>query len=237
MLRSLLLTAMVTFAVPGFAEEEEEPKPLSGNVKFGFLGTTGNTETKSMNTGAEATYTLVRWVHTAKAAAIYAEESEITTAEAYEASWRSDWTLSDIDSVFGRLSWRKDRFGGFNTQFSQTLGYSRKLLTGEKHFLTGDAGAGARQSEDQFGVRNDEVIVTAGLDYAWKFSDTAEFGQTFNFEVGEDNTFSESVTSLSTNIIGALRLVASYTFRHNSDAPVGTEKRDTRSAISLEYNF
>ena len=238
MLRSLLIVAMVALAASSFAEEaEEEAKPLAGNIKFGLLATSGNTETKTMRTGAEATYTLERWIHTAKAAAIYSEDTDVTTAEAYEASWRTDWTITDRDSVFGRLNWRKDRFGGFDTQFSQTLGYGRKILTGKVHFLNADLGAGARQSEDQLGVTNDEFIATAGLDYTWKFSDTAEFRQTVNLEVGEDNTFSEGVSSVSTTLIGAFRLVASYTIRHNSDVPVGTEKRDTRTEISLEYNF
>ena len=234
----LMLLSTLVFAAPLFAaEEEEESKPLAGNIKLGYLATSGNTETKTMNFGAEATYTLERWIHAAKITAIYAEDDSVTTAEAYEASWRSDWTLSDKDSVFGRLSWRKDRFGGFNTQFSQTLGYGRKLLAGPSHLLNGDLGAGARQSEDQLGVRNDEFIITAGLDYTWKFSETSDFQQTFAFEVGEDNTYSESVSSLSATIIGELRAVASYTIRHNSDVPIGTEKRDTRTAISLEYNF
>ena len=91
--------------------------------------------------------------------------------------------------------------------------------------------------EDQLGVETNEFIVTAGLDYTWQFTELSDFQQTFAFEIGEDNTYSESVSSLSTTIIGALRLVASYTIRHNSDVPIGTEKRDTRTAISLEYNF
>ena len=234
----LMLCSTLFLFQPAFAaEEEEEVKPLAGNIKFGFLATSGNTETKSMNTGAEATYTLERWVHAARAAAIYAEESSVTTAEAYEASWRTDWTWTDRDSIFGRLSWRKDRFGGFDTQFSQTVGYARKILTGEVHFLNVDVGGGARQSEDQFGVKNDEFILTGGLGYRWVFSDTSEFEQTFAIEAGEDNTFSESVTSVTTRLVGAFNLVASYTIRHNSDVPIGTEKRDTRTAIALEYNF
>lgn len=234
----LLLLSTLVLAPPLFAaEEEEEEKPLAGNIKFGYLATSGNTETKSMNTGAEATYTLERWIHAAKLAAIYAEDNSVTTAEAYEASWRSDWKWTDRDSIFGRLNWRKDRFGGFDTQFSQTLGYSRRILTGPVHELSGDLGAGARQSTDQLGVDTEEFILTLGLGYKWTFSETSDFQQTFAFEVGEDNTFSESVTSISATLVGALRLVGSYTIRNNSDVPIGTEKTDTRTAIVLEYNF
>jgi putative salt-induced outer membrane protein len=237
-LQAWILFSALVFPPPAFAAEEEEEKdPLEGNVKLGFLATSGNTETATLNTGFEATYTLERWTHKATGAAIYSEDTSVTTAEAYEAGWLSGWDLTEKDFLFGRLSWRKDRFGGFDTQFSQTLGYGRKILTGEVHTLTAGVGAGARQSEDQLGVSNDEVIFTGDLVYKWKFSETAAFDQTFAVEAGEDNTFSESVTSVSTTLIGAFRLVASYTIRHNSDVPVGTEKKDTRTAISLQYDF
>ncbi len=236
--RELIALGLLVIAMPAFAaEEEEEEDPLSGNVKLGFLSTTGNTETSSLNTSADATYLAGRWQHDAHLAAIQASEDEATTAEAYEARWTSGWNLTERDYLFGRLNWRKDRFGGFDTQFSQTVGYGRKVFLGPKHFLNLDVGAGARQAEDQLGVSLDETIITGGLNYRWQFSETAEFTQTVSIEAGDDNTFTESVTSISSTLIGAFRLVASYTWRNNSDVPVGTEKTDTRTAISLQYDF
>ena len=236
-LRTSFVVSALFIAAPAIAAEEEENDPLEGNVKLGYLATSGNTDTSTLNTGFEATYTLERWTHKASAAAIYSEDSGVTTAEAYEAGWASGWDLTERDFLFGRLSWRKDRFGGFNTQFSQTVGYGRKILTGEVHTLTAGVGAGARQSEDQIGVSDNEFIFTGDLDYTWNFSETAEFGQTLAIEAGDANTYSESVTSVKTTLIGAFSLVASYTIRHNSDVPVGTEKKDTRTAISLQYDF
>lgn len=237
--RNLFVLAVLSMAVPGFAAEEEQakPDPLSGSIKIGYLSTTGNTETTSLNSSADAKYEIGRWQHDLHLAAIQASEDEQTTAESYEARWTSGWDFSEKDFVFGRLNWRKDRFGGFDTQFSQTLGYGRKVLTTDPHTLNLDLGAGARQSEDQNGVRESETILTGGLNYKWKFSETAEFTQTLAVEVGEDNTFSESVSSVKTTLIGAFALVLSYTVRNNSDVPVDTEKTDTRTAISLQYDF
>lgn len=236
-LRSVFFVAALTLAAPLFAAEEDENDPLEGNVKFGYLATTGNTETSSLNTGFEAKYVADSWHHEAMATAINASEDNVTTAEAYEAGWKSGWDFTDRDYVFGRLNWRKDRFGGFDTQFSQTVGYGRRIIETDVHFLDGELGVGARQSEDQLGVSTNETIGTGALKYKWKFSDTSEFDQTLRFEVGSDNTFSESVTSISAKLIGALNLVASYTIRNNSDVPIGTEKTDTRTAVSLEYTF
>jgi putative salt-induced outer membrane protein len=235
-LRSLVFLTSLALAAPLLAAEEEDD-PLEGNVKFGYLATTGNTETSSLNTKFETKYIAGDWHHEALASAINASESKVTTAEAYEAGWKSGWDFTDRDYVFGRLNWRKDRFGPFDTQFSQTVGYGRHIIDTDAHDLEGEVGFGARQSEDQQGVNQNETIVTGLLNYTWSFSETSEFSQVFRVEVGGDNTFSESVTSITARLIGALNLVASYTIRNNSDVPVGTEKTDTRTAISLEYAF
>ena len=55
-LRSVFFVATLTLSAPLFAAEEEENDPLEGNVKFGYLATTGNTETSSMNTSFVAKY-------------------------------------------------------------------------------------------------------------------------------------------------------------------------------------
>lgn len=229
----LLLAALQAEA----QQEEEEEGPLSGKVTVGYLATSGNTETSSLNAGFESAYIAGRWEHDLKASAINATEDKQTTAEAYEASWTSNWDLSDKDLMYGRLNWRKDRFGGFNTQFSQTVGYARRVFDTDKHRLRLEVGAGARQSEDQLGIKEDETILTGGLNYRYTISDNAEFRQTIAVESGESNTFTESVTSLSAQLIGRLALTASYTYRNNSDVPVDTENTDTRIALSLEYGF
>lgn len=234
---ALLVTAMAVVQPAIAAEEEEKPDPWEGNVKLGYLATTGNTDTSSLNTGFEVNYTTGRWEHGATGLAINSAENDVTTAEAYELGWRSGWDFSERDFLFGRLDWRKDRFGAFNTQFSQTLGYGRRIIDTGVHTLNGEVGAGARQSEDQTGVTEDETILTGALAYKWKFSDSASFTQTLNVEVGNENTYSESVTAITATLVGSLNLVASYTIKNNSSVPVGTDKTDTRSAIALEYGF
>jgi putative salt-induced outer membrane protein len=217
---------------------QEPPKsPWSGKATLGYLATSGNTETSTLNTGFEVGYTAGKWAHLFTAAAVNASENKVTTAEAYDAGWKSERNLTDHDFLFGRLSWRKDRFGGFDTQFSQTVGYGRRLIDVDKHKLNAEIGAGLRQSKDQAGVEEDETIFRGGLYYKWLVSETAEFRQDLTAEGGEKNTYLESVTALSAKVFGNLALVASYTVKHNTDAPPLSEKTDTYTALSLEYVF
>ncbi len=238
--RNLLLAVLLlVFTLPVFAAEEEEEgdDPLSGTVSFGYLATTGNTETTSLDTQASAAYVVGRWEHSASGQAFTSSENNVTNAEYYTARWRSRWDLTDKDFFFGRLNWRKDRFGAFDTQFSQTLGYGRRILENERHTLNAEIGAGARQSTDQLDIDTDETILFAGLDYAFAISENSTFTQEFTIESGDVNTFFESKSAISAQLIGALSLVASYTIRSNTDVPVDTEKTDTQTGVSLEYRF
>ena len=234
-LRTLVLIATVIAPVSLMAQETENG--WSGKATLGYLATSGNTENSTLNTAFEVGFKTGKWAHLYKAAAINAMENKVTTAEAYDTSWKSERNLTDKDFLFGRLHWRKDRFGGFDTQFSQTVGYGRRLIDTDKHKLNGELGVGARQSEDQSGFKDDETVYRGGLDYKWQLSETAEFRQDLTAESGEANTYVESVTALSAKLLGDLALVASYTIKHNTDAPPLTEKTDTYTALSLEYAF
>jgi len=237
-LRMFVMVAALVVPVSLMAQDAQEPeRPWSGKATLGYLATSGNTENSTLNTAFEVGYATGKWAHLFNAAAINASEDEVTTAEAYDAGWKSERNLTDHDFLFGRLNWRKDRFGGFDTQFSQSVGYGRRLIDTDKHKLNAEIGVGARQSEAQDGTKEDETILRGGMYYKWLFSETAEFRQNLTTEGGKDNTYLESVTAVSAKLVGNLALVASYTVKHNTDVPPLTEKTDTYTALSLEYVF
>ena len=237
---NVFILSLLVFSTPLFAQEEEaaeEESPWSGSIKLGYLATTGNTENSSLNSGFTINYKLEIWEHMATAAAIRSTESKVTTAEAYDFGWKSARNLTEQDFLFGRLDWRKDRFASIEQQFSQSVGYGRRLIDTDKHHLDGELGLGARQSDLADGTDESDTIYTGRLTYNWNISETASFGQAFLVEAGSSNTFTESVTVIEASLIGGLALVASYTIRHNSDVLPGSEKKDTRTALLLEYGF
>ncbi|NIV18622.1 MAG: DUF481 domain-containing protein [Woeseiaceae bacterium] len=238
---TLVLVALI-LSTPSLAEEEAE-SPWAGKATLGYLATSGNTNSSNLNSAFSISYSKGQWVHGFDSSAIFASTedvttgAEVTTAEAYEAGWKSQRNLSEHNYMFGELNWRKDRFSGYDQQFAQVIGYGRRLLDKEKHKLNAELGAGARQSDLADGTQEDETVARAALDYNWKISETSAFQQTIAVESGSENTFTESVTKLSASLIGNLALVASYTIKNNSEVPIGTENTDKFTALSLEYTF
>lgn len=236
-LSQALIPGLLLLPLSLSAQPTEVHSPWAGKATLGYLATSGNTVNSTLNTGVELSYSTANWVHQAKAFAINASESNVTTAEAYELGWKSERKLTEQDFLFARLQWQKDGFGAYATQFSQSVGYGRRLIDSDKHKLNAELGVGARQSELQTGVKESEAILRGGVYYKWLFSQTAEFRQEFTVEAGGENTYIEAKTSVSAKLFGDLALVASYTIKHNTDVPPLTQKTDTYTALSLEYAF
>jgi putative salt-induced outer membrane protein len=228
--------ALLVLVAP-FAVAQEQESPWAGTAKLGYLATSGNTDNSNLNAGFTVSYSVDDWKHSFAAVAISSADGNTTTAEAYEAGWKSERNLSEKSFLFGQLDWRKDRFSGFATQFSQTVGYGRRLIDSDVHKLNGEIGFGARQSELTDGTDENEAIIRAGLDYTWQLSETAAFTQVLTIESGSENTYTESVTAISAQIVGNLALVGSYTIKNNTDVLPLIDKTDTYTAISLEYTF
>jgi putative salt-induced outer membrane protein len=243
MIRAVCLLIALAPALQSYAQQPAAapaaPKPDPWLVKatLGYLATSGNTESSSLNSGFSVAYASGDWLHAFDGKAINASEDGQTTAEAYALGWKSEYSLTDTDFLFGRVDWRKDRFSGYDQQLSETIGYGRRLIDTGVHVLNAEIGAGARQSDLADGSRESEGILRAGLDYLWQFSETAQFTQVLAVESGSENTFLESVSSLTARLAGGLALVAAYTIRNNSSVPTGTGNTDTFTALSLEYAF
>jgi putative salt-induced outer membrane protein len=212
--------------------------PLVGTVALGYLSTSGNTESTNANASFKLTWDRGgNWTHNWSALAISARTNGVTTAEAYAAGYKAQRDFGEKAYLFASGDWRQDRFSGYDRQATEAVGYGRKLITTDKQTLSVEGGIGAKQSTLINGPDTDEGIVHGGLDYLIHLGENSEFSQKLLLESGSDNRYTESTSALKAKIRGNLALVASYIIKSNSDVPVGVEKTDRFTAISLEYGF
>lgn len=222
-----------------FAQAPAAPgDPFVGNVALGYLATSGNTDSTNFNAALKVMWDLDGpWRHDWTALAINARTNDVTTAEAQAAGYKAQRDFSQMSYVFFSGDWRQDPFSGYERQVTEAIGYGNRLLETDRHMLALEAGVGAKQSDLITGDELDEAIVRGGLDYLLRISDTSEFTQKLLLEQGEDNRYTESTTALKTRIVGNLAVVLSYVIKNNSDVPLGIEKTDRFTAVSLEYGF
>jgi len=228
--------AVIPVLLSGVANAQAE-SPWSGRVSLGYLSTSGNTDTTSYNTAFDVSYAVNNWTHTLDGTANGADESDTTTAEAYQAGWKTAYDFSEANYMFGLVNWRKDLFSGVDQQLSEAIGYGRRLIDTPAHLLSVELGGGYRSADLSDNMSERGVIGTLGLNYVWTFSETSNLEQTIGVETGSDNTYLESVSAIRAKLLGDLAIVLSYTVYNNSDVPIGNEKTDKFTAISVEYAF
>jgi putative salt-induced outer membrane protein len=214
------------------------PDPFVGSAALGYLSTSGNTEATNLNSSLKIAWDLDGpWTHNWTALAIKARTGDVTTTEAYAAGYKATRDFSATSYLFASGDWRQDEFSGYDRQVTEAVGYGRRLIDNTRHLLAVEGGVGAKQSDLSTGEELDEAIVRGGLDYLLTLTESSSFSQKLLIEQGDDNRYTESTSALKTRIVGNLALVLSYVIKSNSDVPVGIEKTDRFTAVSLEYGF
>lgn len=218
----------------------EDFKPVTGEVGAGYLSSSGNSDTTDLQASIKLQYQPTaesRWQHNFGAFAFTSSTDEQQTTERYAVDAKSAYNFSEFNYVFGTLNFEKDRFSGVDTRYAGTVGYGRRLLNGPVHVLNLELGAGARHSELPDESSETDAIVRGFLDYRWKLTDHSRFAQTFLAELGEENNFYVSDSSLHLDIMGGLSAKLGYVIKHNSDVPAGIEKTDRFTSVSVVYGF
>lgn len=233
----LLLPLLFLFHAVGAAAQQSGDEGLSGKVGFGYLATSGNTENENLNLNFSGVYEAARWRHSLDGMAVRASTNDVDTAEAYGLTWKSGYDVNETDYVFGVVAWNRDEFSAYDQQLREVVGYGRRFVDRERHVLNAEAGLGMRQADLRDGTSEDDSILRLATDYRWTISESSRFDQTLAVEHGSENTYMESVSKLSADVWQNIALVLSYTIKRNSDVPLGTVRRDTFTAISLEYSF
>ena len=231
------LTADALLAGEPAASEQSSAK-LSGEASLGVLSTSGNTDTRSANGKLALDYRDGAWKHAGKAAAITAQQENLTTDERYSVGYKLSYDFNPNDYAFGSVEYDNDRFAGIAQRTTEAVGYGRRLLTTPKHMLDVEIGAGATQIKqaEPAGRENSAVGLLNGK-YQWQISDTSKFTQTLKVEHSRTTTFINPISELKLTVAGNLFATLGYELRHNTEVPAGTYKTDTLASVNLGYGF
>ncbi|HET6724631.1 MAG TPA: DUF481 domain-containing protein [Gammaproteobacteria bacterium] len=217
---------------------------FGGSIALGYIATSGNTNTSSIDFSLDGTYTMHHWFHSMALNAQRVRSEEETTVERLDFDGQSNYLFNEHNYMFGHLAYSRNEFGAFAWRTSEAFGYGRRILGGGDQTLDFEAGIGARQTRFQTKPAPDvdqqktSAIVRLGGKYEWQFSENGSFGQAIAIEAGSDNTYTESITSLRANLMSALAVILSYTIKHNSQLPAGNlANTDTYTTVSLQYTF
>ncbi|MDH5735093.1 MAG: DUF481 domain-containing protein [Gammaproteobacteria bacterium] len=239
-----LLAAALLMACNAYAEEDADAKSLwKASAELGYVATSGNSETESLNAKAMASTDRQQWRHKGEVTALRASNTDdfgvdVITAEKYTLMGQSDYKLEGKNFLFGVINYENDKFSGYDYRVTEAIGYGRRVVEDSDLVIDLEIGPGARQSKVTLtGKTESEQMLRAAAILNWAVSKTSNFGEALTVEAGEDVTVTKSVTSLSSQINGSLSMKITYTYKNTSEVPVGVEDTDTETAVTLVYNF
>jgi putative salt-induced outer membrane protein len=240
-MRTLIsLLGLSLLSVTASAADTATPPPTAwaGTVSAGYIRTSGNTSTSAANLKFELDYTDLPWRNELTGSAGNGRTGNDTTAEQYALGDKLKFNFDEVDYVFGNVSYDNDRFAGISQNFSESVGYGRRLLMTEHQTLDAEVGAGVSEQkpvgESGYDV---QPIATLGGKYVYKFSPTSEFSQSLRTEIGSKNTLINPVTQLKLNIVGALFATLNYDLRYNTTVPENSHHTDIITSVNFGYSF
>ena len=234
-----VLSASLSLATISTSYAEEAKGPWEGSAGLGFFSSSGNSESMNLNADLGLAYNNgSRWTHKLEALALNSDSNDVRSSERYFAGYQADFAINERSYLFGRIEGDKDRFSAYDLRTTEALGYGYKIFDTDTHKWSAELGLGVTQLEPIDGSADiSEMISLLSTDYIWKFSPTSEFEQNFDYQIGSDNKYLNSVTSIRAKVWENIGVRLSYNIKNNSDVPVGIEKTDKYTSIGIDYSF
>lgn len=229
-----------------FAEETTDEADVStwkGDVQFGYVATSGNTETTNLNGKLNIVKSHEKWLHLFSAAAFSTSDNNQTTAERFKLEYQADRKYTEKSYSFLNSTYEEDKFSGYEYQATLTGGYGQRLYDANKMTFDAEIGAGMRQSELEPDpvtgnvVEESEAMVRLAAKYLWQIEEKRSVISELTIDAGEETTITNFELGFVTMVAGDLSLKAAYIAKHTSEVPVDKEKLDTIVSLNLLYAF
>lgn len=208
-----------------------------GEGQAGGFISTGNSNDVGGSVGVSFAKETLRWRHEVRMAGDYQRSGGEVSKERYFAGYAGQWKLNGRAFVAMSLSGERDRFAGFRSRFSQSVGVGYRLVDSPDLRLDVQAGPALRQIN--YDDRDDEIAFASrfGGDLSWTIRPDLVFTQNATLFLDSVSSSLTSTTALTTKLRGDLSARASFDVRAETEPPAGREHTDTTTRASLVYSF
>ena len=218
------------------AEEVPLPSSWKAEAELGYISTSGNTDTETLNAKTKIINERIKWKNTFTAESTRSSDGGNVTAQRSFASAKTDYKFADKSYVFGLLEYENNRFSGYDYQASLIAGYGQKLLNQDDLKWEAELGGGSKQSKQNNVSATTSGIVYVGTELEWKISESSSFNEKLTIESG-DATTTKSVTAIKSKFNSKLASKITYTVKHVDKVPAGVKNTDNELAVTLVFNF
>ncbi len=224
-------------AVEASNNTKSAAKGLSGNVDFGLVITTGNSETTTTTGKFAMVDDREKWRHQFKFEAIQAESDGEDTVERYLTNIQIDRKLEKGKYLFGAIIHDVDKFSGFDYQSTMVVGYGKIFYDNKKFKLSADIGPGYRYSQFDAGGNEQEAIIHVGAKSEYNFTESTKLAGNVSVDNGSEQTITFLDIGFVSKVTDDISIKLNYNVKNTSNAPVGSSSTDTVTSINIVYGF
>jgi putative salt-induced outer membrane protein len=221
----------VELAEQGFFDGWQGKGEIGGSVS------TGNTEEQRLALGLELEKNGLLWWHTVDATADVTREDSEVTKERFFLSLASHRRLSRRVYGVGVLWGEGDRFAGYYSRFSESVGLGYWLVERPDLKFRVEAGPALRQANYVETGPEHSASLRAAEYFTWAFAPRNQFRQSLVAYWEGGNSTVIGSTALTATLYEALAARASFEVRYESQPPRDRENTDTTSRLTLVYSF
>jgi len=137
-----LACAAVPRAAPAQAAAEAR---FRTTIDLGVVNASGNTRLRTANAAEQLVYRTAPWKFTQTFNIVNGSTNGVETANNIRAGLRTDYGFSAHIRAYALVLYERNRFAGIARRFEESVGAVYGALTGPKHILDIEAGAGNNQ--------------------------------------------------------------------------------------------
>lgn len=210
----------------------------TGEIEAGATFSNGNDEEKdyALDLKVQKEGDAQKWGYKFEAYAEGEEKNGKTTDEEYRGAFQARYNLSNINYVFGELTYLNSRFDGFDSRVTETVGYGHKFFNNEEFKLSGEVSLGMRQTEFTDGTDENSFITKLSADAMYKINDNLSLIEELEIGLSESTTIL-SETALKVDFTESLYGKLFYEIEYNSEVPAGKKDTDTTFGFKVGYSF
>lgn len=209
----------------------------SGSAQLGGYLSTGNSDIAGGSAVIDAKREGLQWRHKFRVQADYQENQGVTTREHYLASYEPNYKIDDRLYLYGAGQFESDRFLGYYTRFSASIGGGYSVLKSRAMSLDLELGPAFRQTSFTDRTMQSSPAGRGSLAFRWQLLPGLSLTQNGAAYVQRFNSTISGTTAVNAKLIGPLSASLSYNIQYESQPPTGSVSTDTTTRASVVYSF
>jgi len=251
-LQKILLTGLIAISTSAYASDIENtdmslPSPWESQVEFGYQSNSGNSDSQSLNSRFEGSYTSGQHRHTGEVKYYLSEKNGEADKDQLSINLQSDYKISPDYYLYANFKGLNTQYSAYFNDYTLSGGMGYQASNTDDLLLELELGPGYRYQNPNLDEIDDddlifpetvkEVILRGNINLSWQALDNLTLAGEVTITTGTSNTRVDSEISATNNITDEIALKIAQSQQYLDRVPPGLSQTDSVLSINLLFSF